>query len=76
MEYRFFEGECFITFELFDRKENELIVIVTREGKTAYKVYDILTDNKGEYFEYGLYQDKIYLQELWRNTIRSTKWKS
>lgn len=64
MEYRFFDGEGFVTFELFDRKENELIVIVTKEGKSVYRTYDILTDNKGEYFEYGLYQNKIYLQDF------------
>ena len=32
MEYIFFDGECFVTFELFDRKENEIIVIVTRKA--------------------------------------------
>ena len=64
MEYIFFDGECFVTFELFDRKENEIIVIVTREGKSVYRGYDILRDNNGEYFEYGLYQHKIYLQDF------------
>ena len=61
-EYKHFDGEDFITFDLLfvnaDKREAE--VAITNRGKITVTTFELLTDESGSlYFEYGCMYDRI-----------------
>ena len=66
-EYRYYDGECFITFNLlginFDL--NLVSIAVTNRGRISVIEYDLFQDGNGDfYFEYGVMLEKIYLENF------------
>ena len=56
-EYNYYDGECFITFNLlginFDL--NLVSIAVTNRGRISVIEYDLFQDSNGDfYFEYGV----------------------
>ncbi len=69
-EFEFYDGECFITFNIvsinFERKAIQ--VAVTNRGKISVIDYDLLEDSNSEfYFEYGVTFKKIYVKDFTEN---------
>ena len=63
-EFQHFNGEDDVTFNIIDVNENDnkITVAITRTGKISVYEYDLLTDEKGQYFEYGVAgQEHIHL---------------
>lgn len=54
-EFQFFDGENTIIFNIVEVNENNrtITVAVTRQGKISIIEYDLFSDKKGLYFEYG-----------------------
>ena len=65
-EYELYDGEAFITFNIWsiDETKNEISVVVTNRGKITMVTYSLLEDNKGLYFEYGPDYTKIYINDF------------
>ena len=66
-EYKHFDGEDFVTFDLLsvnaDKREAE--VAITNRGKITVTTFELMTDEAGAlYFEYGCMYDRIYLNEF------------
>ena len=66
-EFEYFDGECFITFNIvsinFDKKSIE--VAITDRGKIKVVEYDLFQDKNGDfYFEYGCMFDKIEVNDF------------
>ena len=66
-EYKHFDGEDFVTFDLLsvnaDKREAE--VAITNRGRITVTTFDLLTDESGAlYFEFGCMYDRIYLSEF------------
>ena len=66
-EYEYFNGENFIIFDIIEVNEekNQITVEISNEGKIVEETFDLLKDkDERQYFEYGLYFDKIYVDEF------------
>lgn len=65
-EFDFFNGTHFITFNLiaYNDDNNTVTVAITNQSKITQDTFDLLGDEDNRYFEYGLYCDKIYLNEF------------
>lgn len=65
-EFDYFDGEEFITFDALDINCEKMIIrlAVTNRGKISVVDYDLKYDNDQLYFEYGLYNERIYLSEF------------
>ena len=66
-EYEYFNGENFITFDIIEVNEDkqQVTVAISNEGKIIEETFDLLKDKVDrQYFEYGLYLDKIYIDEF------------
>ena len=65
-EYELYDGEAFITFNVWEINEdkNEISVVVTNRGKITMVTYSLLEDNKGLYFEYGPDYTKLYINDF------------
>lgn len=66
-EYEFYDGECFITFNLVgvDLDRNELQVAVSDRGRISVVTFDLMTDRNGRlYFEYGVMFERVYLDDF------------
>ena len=63
LEFDFFNGTHFITFNLIECNEenNTVTVAITNLGKITQDTFALLGEEYNRYFEYGLYCDKIYL---------------
>ena len=66
-EFEYFDGECFITFNIvsihFDRRTIE--VAVTDRGKISVIEYDLREDKNGDlYFEFGPMFDRIAVNDF------------
>lgn len=67
LQYDFYDGECFITFDVIEVNfdSNEITIAVTNRGRISVLAYDLLTDRQSNvYFEYGIGFEKIYLNEF------------
>jgi len=65
MEYRFFDGVDFVKFLVWNIRDNVATIAVTKEGRTSFRDFDVFWDSDcGEYFEYGLYLNKIYFENF------------
>ena len=65
-EFDYFDGEEFITFDALDVDCEKMVIrlAVTNRGRISVVDYDLKGDNDLLYFEYGLYNEKIYLSEF------------
>lgn len=65
-EFDYFDGEEFITFDALDVDCEKMVIrlAVTNRGRISVVDYDLKYDNDLLYFEYGLYNEKIYLSEF------------
>ncbi len=68
-EYEYFTGEHYIIFDIIevDDDKNQITLAISNEGKIIEETFDLFQDKNDEsrqYFEYGLYLDKIYLDEF------------
>ncbi len=64
MEYRIYDGECFVTFNMLDMNNDSITLAVTKQGKITVTDYPLLQDDNGLYFEYGPLFNKIYLDNF------------
>ena len=71
-EYDFFDGDHFITLDIVElNKDNETVTVaISNQGRITQDTFDLLEDEaldgicENRYFEYGLYQDKIYINDF------------
>ena len=66
-EFDFFNGTHFITFNLIECNEEKetVTVVITNQGKITQDTFALHKDAAGNlYFEYGLYYDKIYINDF------------
>ncbi len=64
MEYRFHDGESFVTFNKLDIYNDNITVAISRQGKITVTDYPLLQDDNGLYFEYGPLFTKIYVEDF------------
>ena len=65
-EFQLYDGEAFVTFNIVDinTKNNEITVAVSNRGVISVTTYDLLTDNNGFFFEYGVDYKKININDF------------
>ena len=65
-EYIHFDGEKDITFNVvhIDNDKQIAVIASTCEGKISVLEYEIKEDCYGEYFEHGLFFEKIYFDDF------------
>lgn len=71
-EYDFFDGDHFITFDIveIDDDNNTVLVAISNQGRITQDTFDLLKDEaldgicENRYFEFGLYQERIYINEF------------
>lgn len=71
-ENNFFDGDHFITFDIVEiNDDNETVLVaISNQGRITQDTFDLLEDEaldgicENRYFEYGLYQDKIYINDF------------
>ena len=71
-EYDFFDGDHFITFDIVEiNDDNETVLVaISNQGRITQDTFDLLEDEaldeicENRYFEYGFYQDKIYINDF------------
>ena len=65
-EFKLYDGEVDITFNVIAvyEKKMEINLAVTNRGKISFPTYDLYSDNKGLYFEYGPDYTKIYIDDF------------
>ncbi len=65
-EFRYHDGECFVTFNIVDIQalKGEISVAITREGKISVVTYPLYEDENGFYFEYGCEYKKMQLNNF------------
>ena len=71
-EYDFFDGDHFITFDIVEINDDNgtVLVAISNQGRITQDTFDLsevdtldeICENR--YFEYGLYQDKIYINDF------------
>ena len=71
-EFDLFDGDHYITFNIVDinTDKNNITVAISSEGKISVCTFDLkseadcLSDGKRLYFEYGLYCEKIAVEDF------------
>lgn len=65
-EFQYFDGENTIVFNINDFADDsdKITVAVTSSGKISVRTYDVLEDENGKYFEYGVEYKKIRIGEF------------
>ena len=65
-EFQYFNGEHFVTFNIYDlnEKKNTITLVITNQGKITVTKYDLLCDENGLYFEYGVEYAKIHVDDF------------
>lgn len=63
-EFKHFDGEEYITFNIIDLNEKTITVAVTNRGKISLIDYDLYSDEKGLYFEYGCNYARINVEDF------------
>ena len=66
LEYDYFDGDHFITFDIIevDEENNEITLVISEQGKITQVTFELKEKDGWRYFEYGIYADKIYLDEF------------
>ncbi len=73
-EYDYFDGDHFITFDIIevDEDNGKITLAISNQGRITQDTFDLLEDDEMDeemtndirYFEFGLYADKIYLNQF------------
>ncbi len=73
-EYDYFDGDHFITFDIIevDEENGKITLAISNQGRITQDTFDLFGDNEIDeemtndirYFEFGLYADKIYLNQF------------
>ena len=65
-EFQLYDGEYDITFNIvaIDTVKEEITVAITNRGRISVVTYDLLKNEKGYYFEYGIYFEKINILDF------------
>ena len=65
-EFSLYDGNHFVTFNIVDINtvKQEITVAVTNEGKISVCLFDLKSDNERLFFEYGLYQKEIAVDDF------------
>lgn len=73
-EYDYFDGDHFITFDIIevDDDTGKITLAISNQGRITQDTFDLLEDDEMDeemtndirYFEFGLYADKIYLNQF------------
>ena len=73
-EYDYFDGDHFITFDIIevDEDNSKITLAISNQGRITQDTFDLLEDDEMDeemtndirYFEFGLYADKIYLNQF------------
>ena len=65
-EFQLYDGEEFITFNIVDINtvRKEITVAVTDRGKISVITYELLSDGDRYYFEYGVYEEQLDIDEF------------
>ena len=60
-EFSLYDGDHFITFNIVDINtvREEITVAISNEGKISVCTFDLKSDGKRLYFEYGVMYEKI-----------------
>ncbi len=66
MEYRFYDGECFVTFNMLEvnKDKSNITVAISKQGKITVTDYPLLQDDNELYFEYGVEFKKIFIEDF------------
>ena len=65
-EFKLFDGEAYITFNIvaLNESKKEILVAVTNRGRITEATYDLFEDENGYYFEYGCDYTKVNINEF------------
>ena len=63
-EFEHFNGESFIKFNIVDIGKSTITLAITNQGKITLGTYNLYEDENGLYFEYGHWDDIIYLKDF------------
>lgn len=65
-EYKHHNGDHYIIFDIIETNiDNATITVaISNQGKIVQDTFDLLNIDDAPYFEYGLYQEKIYLNDF------------
>ena len=63
-EFKYFDGEEYITFNIIDLNEKTITLAVTNRGKISLINYDLYSDENGLYFEYGCDYARINVEDF------------
>ncbi len=66
MEYRFYDGEYFHKFNMVELNKDKMTatMAITCAGKISVRDIDLLQDDNGLYFEYGVEFKKIFIEDF------------
>lgn len=66
-EFEYFNGDHFITFDIVetDIDKNKITLAISNQGRITQDTFDLFEDENGcMYFEYGIFDEKIYLDDF------------
>lgn len=65
-EYKHHNGDHYIIFDIIDTNVDNatITVAISNQGKITQDTFDLFNIDDEPYFEYGLYQEKIYLNDF------------
>ncbi len=65
-EFKLFDGEEFITFNIvaLNESKKEILVAITNRGRITQVTYDLFEDENGYYFEYGCDYTKVKIEDF------------
>lgn len=65
-EFEYFDGECFITFNIvdIDTERNTITVAITNRGKISVCTFDLMSDDERFFFEYGPMFEEINVDDF------------
>ena len=65
-ELEIYDGEAFIVFNIISlsMKKGEITLALTNRGKISVVTYDLRSDEKGLYFEYGCEYAKLRIKDF------------
>ena len=65
-ELEIYDGEAFIVFNIISlsTKRDEVTLALTNRGKITVVTYDLRSDEKGLYFEYGCEYEKLRIKDF------------
>ena len=65
-EYEHFDGDHYIVCDIVETDDDNGIITlaISNQGRITQDTFDLHEDDYGLYFEYGLYQDKIHIEDF------------